>query len=142
MSWDDLEEEDFYEILKLDLPIEHEEVMHEDVFTAYIEPFWKTFEAFTNLWDKKRHRIQCKKIKKYPSGMKQDDFIGETIYFLDMGKRLLKAMKDFGVKKIPPKYVKITRIGLKFDIQYYVKIYKLIKQTKITSKKITSRIEL
>ncbi len=135
MSWDDLTEEDFYEILKLDLPIEGEEIMHDDVFTAYIEPFWKTFEAFTNIWDKNRHRIQCKKITKYQMDSKRDDFIGETIYYLDMGKRLLKAMKDFGTKKIPPKYVKITRIGLKFDIQYYVKIYKLTIQKKITSKK-------
>lgn len=139
MNFEDIDDSEFIEIIKFDDPIDGESILFDDVFTVYIQPDWNSLEEFVNLWNKKRHRIKCNKIKVYPKGIKVAPEVDKNItYHLDIGKRLLKALKEKSKDK--PKYIKILRVGKGFDTIYYVEEYKFpASQTKTTPKKQTKK---
>lgn len=132
MSWEDVDfGVEFFKIDKVD--IENQPLYDDQVFSAYIEPFYDTLTDYQNNWNKKRKRMRVYEIRRaFNTPYVADVVVSNDMLWLDMGARLFNAIKPFAMKKT--KYLHIMKLvgkRSKFDVQYHVSEYKLQKQKKI-----------
>lgn len=119
-NWNEFDDEFFLEYAKFDKALGEDTILYgNDSYVLYCKPNYATLKEITNQWNKQRFRIIIQKIK-ILQGLA--DEISEEKYALDMGKRLLRSIREHAISGT--KYLKILRLGLKFDTEYYVSEYK------------------
>lgn len=136
MSWADeiIEFAKFRDLIYNAEPMEYEVYDIKSTSVLYCVPDYPSIEDYVTQWGKNRKRIKVHIIRLACLCIFENDEVDKnTLYHLDMGARLFNAMKTAYENKW--KFVKIIRIGNprdKFDVQYHVSEYKLVKQAKIT----------
>lgn len=131
MSWED----DAIEYAKWDSPELSELAMYDindDPKVLYCRIHYDTLEKRNDRWNNAKWFVSITKIirDKARKGPKLDDYVDDKSQLLSMGVRLFNVVKK--AYNLRWDYVRLFRLGVKFNTQYFISEYKLTKQTKVT----------
>lgn len=128
MSWDD----DAIEYAKWDNPSLAEMAMYDiddDPKVIYCRIHYNTLRKEKDKWNNDKWFVDITPIEvSKTKGI--DDELTERNEVLSMGVRLFNVVKKANTSKW--NYVRIFRLGKKFNTQYYISEFKLTKQSKVT----------
>ena len=131
MSWED----DAIEYAKWNSPSLAEAAMYDindEPKVLYCRIHYKTLRLETDKWNNQKWVVDITPIEvSRTEGI--DDELTERSEVLSMGVRLFNTVKK--AYKSKWNYVRLFRLGTKFNTQYFVKEHKLAKQTKVAAPK-------